>query len=58
MTVPDVSATTYPDEDESRCCLHVAITRAVHQLWIIEVGQRSPILESAAVGVTRSYGPG
>ncbi len=44
VIVPDVSATTYPDEDESRRRLHVAITRAVHQLWIIEVGPRSPIL--------------
>jgi DNA helicase II / ATP-dependent DNA helicase PcrA len=47
VIVPDVSAVTYPDDDESRRRLHVAITRAVHQLWIVEVGPRSRVLPSS-----------
>jgi DNA helicase II / ATP-dependent DNA helicase PcrA len=44
VILPDVSATTYPDDEESRRRLHVGVTRAAHQLWIVEVGSKSPIL--------------
>src|SRR5699024_9177875 len=34
VVVPDASAAAYPDTEESRRRLHVAVTRASHQLWI------------------------
>jgi DNA helicase IV len=44
VIVPDASANAYPDEDEARRRLHVAVTRAAHQLWIAAVGTPSPLL--------------
>jgi DNA helicase-2/ATP-dependent DNA helicase PcrA len=46
VVVPDASAATYPDGDEARRRLHVAITRASHQLWIATVGSPSPLVSS------------
>jgi DNA helicase IV len=46
VVVPDASAATYPDGDESRRRLHVAVTRASHQLWIAAVGTPSPLVAS------------
>jgi DNA helicase IV len=46
VIVPDASAATYPADDESRRRLHVAITRASHQLWIATVGSASPLVSS------------
>jgi DNA helicase II / ATP-dependent DNA helicase PcrA len=46
VIVPDASATTYPATDESRRRLHVAVTRASHQLWIATVGTPSPLVSS------------
>jgi DNA helicase IV len=46
VIVPDASAATYPDDDESRRRLHVAVTRASHQLWIATVGSPSPLVAS------------
>ena len=46
VIVPDASASTYPDDDESRRRLHVAVTRASHQLWIATVGSPSPLVAS------------
>ncbi len=40
----DVSAVNYPDTLESRHLLHIAATRAAHQLWITAVGKPSPLL--------------
>lgn len=34
VIVPDATATEYPVTDESRRRLHVAVTRAAHQLWV------------------------
>ncbi len=44
VVLPDVDAASYPPEDESRRVLHVAVTRAMHQLWIGNVGTPSPLL--------------
>ncbi|HEX2672081.1 MAG TPA: ATP-binding domain-containing protein [Polyangiaceae bacterium] len=44
VLVPQVSAATYPLNDEARHRLHVAVTRAVWQLWLVSGGNRSPIL--------------
>jgi superfamily I DNA/RNA helicase len=46
VIVPDASAVTYPADDESRRRLHVAVTRASHQLWIATVGAPSPLVSS------------
>jgi DNA helicase II / ATP-dependent DNA helicase PcrA len=40
----DVDATTYPDTVEARHLLHIGATRAAHQLWLVAVGQPSPLL--------------
>jgi len=42
----DVNAESYPDTTESRHLLHVAATRAAHQLWLIVPGQPSRVLQS------------
>jgi hypothetical protein len=44
VVVPDASASAYPEGDEPRRRLHVAVTRAAHQLWIATVGTPSPLL--------------
>ena len=44
VLVPQVSAAAYPLNDEARHRLHVAVTRAVWQLWLVSGGNRSPIL--------------
>ena len=48
VVVPDASAATYPADDESRRRLHVAVTRAAHQLWMTTVGRPSPLVESVS----------
>ncbi|MEM9692566.1 MAG: ATP-binding domain-containing protein [Myxococcota bacterium] len=40
----DVTASSYPDNDEARYQLHVGCTRAAHQLWVVSTGQPSPLL--------------
>ncbi|MHB1845761.1 MAG: ATP-binding domain-containing protein [Deltaproteobacteria bacterium] len=44
VIVPDADAVGYPDSDESRRALHVAATRAMHQLWFCSVGTPSAVL--------------
>jgi DNA helicase-2/ATP-dependent DNA helicase PcrA len=44
VIMPDVHAAAYPDTLDARRQLHVAATRAIHQLWIISVGLASPLL--------------
>ena len=44
------SARAYPDEPEARRRLHVAVTRAAHQLWIAAIGTPSPLLASLRPG--------
>ena len=44
VVVPDASARDYPATDEARRRLHVAVTRAAHQLWVAAVGTPSPLL--------------
>ncbi len=50
VVIPDASARAYPDTDEARRRLHVAVTRAAHQLWIAAVGTPSPLLRALAAG--------
>jgi DNA helicase II / ATP-dependent DNA helicase PcrA len=35
---------SYPDNDHARRLLHVAMTRAAHQLWVTYTGEPSPLL--------------
>lgn len=44
VVVPDASAACYPKTDEARRLLHVAVSRASHQLWIASAGVPSPLL--------------
>jgi DNA helicase-2/ATP-dependent DNA helicase PcrA len=44
VLVPQASASNYPVNDEARRRLHVAVTRAVWQLWLVSGGNRSQIL--------------
>ena len=49
VVVPDASATRYPDTPEARRALYVAVTRAIHQVWLSSVGTWSPILSAQAL---------
>jgi DNA helicase-2/ATP-dependent DNA helicase PcrA len=40
----DANADTYPDTEEARHLLHVGVTRAAHQLWIISTAEPSPLV--------------
>jgi DNA helicase IV len=44
VVVPDASDQNYPDGDETRHRLHVAATRAAHQLWVVWGGRASPAI--------------
>jgi DNA helicase-2/ATP-dependent DNA helicase PcrA len=47
VIIADGNTAEYPDDAESRRLLYVAVTRAIHQLWIIAVGTLSPIITQA-----------
>jgi DNA helicase-2/ATP-dependent DNA helicase PcrA len=40
----DVNDASYPASDDARRLLHVAMTRAAHQLWVTYTGNPSPLL--------------
>ncbi|MFZ5442825.1 MAG: ATP-binding domain-containing protein [Myxococcota bacterium] len=44
VVVPDVNAANWPGTDEGRRRLHVAVTRASHQLWLLSPGTPSPLI--------------
>jgi DNA helicase-2/ATP-dependent DNA helicase PcrA len=44
VVLAEVTATSYPDNDEARHLLHIAATRAAHQLWITTSDRPSPLL--------------
>jgi ATP-dependent DNA helicase UvrD/PcrA len=44
VIVPDASLRAYPDSEDARRRLHVAVTRAAHQLWIASPGTPSPLV--------------
>lgn len=46
VIVVDANASTFPNDLESRHLLHVAATRAAHQLWIVCTATPSPLLPS------------
>jgi len=40
----DVNATSYPAINWARHLLHIGVTRAAHQLWLVSVGEPSPLV--------------
>lgn len=44
VIIPDANVANYPDTPVARRSLHIAITRAVHQLWVIAPGKPSELL--------------
>ena len=44
VIVSDVDEINYPNTVESRRLLHVAATRAIHQLWMFWIGDKSPVI--------------
>ncbi|MBI2374600.1 MAG: ATP-binding domain-containing protein [Deltaproteobacteria bacterium] len=44
VVLVEVNASTYPETIEARHLLHIASTRAVHQLWVSSVGAPSLLL--------------
>jgi DNA helicase-2/ATP-dependent DNA helicase PcrA len=44
VVIVEASESSYPDDDEARHLLHIAATRAAHQLWLFVVGRPSPLL--------------
>lgn len=47
VVVPDVGERAYPDTPEHRRRLHVAVTRASQQVWLVAVGPESTILRAS-----------
>ncbi len=45
VVVLDVDSVNYPNTPAARRTLHVAATRAVHQLWMMSVGTPSPLVQ-------------
>ncbi|MBK7947642.1 MAG: ATP-binding domain-containing protein [Deltaproteobacteria bacterium] len=48
VIVLDVDSQNYPDTPTARRMLHVAATRAIHQLWMMSVGTPSPLVQRVA----------
>ncbi len=49
VVLVDVNAQSYPADDTSRHLLHIAATRAAHQLWIVVTGAPSPLLPARLI---------
>jgi DNA helicase-2/ATP-dependent DNA helicase PcrA len=47
VVMVDVNAASYPDQHWARHMLHIGVTRAAHQLWLISVGQPSHLIPAA-----------
>ncbi len=46
VIIPDGDHSAYPDTPRARKRLHLAATRAIHQLWVLYAGKVSPIISS------------
>jgi DNA helicase-2/ATP-dependent DNA helicase PcrA len=47
VVMVDVNAATYADTLEARHLLHIGVTRAAHQLWLLTTGEPSPLIPPA-----------
>jgi DNA helicase-2/ATP-dependent DNA helicase PcrA len=46
VVIPDATRVDYPSDSSSRRMLHVAATRAIHQLWILSTGDWSDLVRA------------
>jgi DNA helicase-2/ATP-dependent DNA helicase PcrA len=44
VVLVEVTAASYPEDDEARHLLHIGISRAAHQLWLLSSDPPSPLL--------------
>ena len=47
VVMVDVNAASYPIANWSRHLLHIGVTRAAHQLWLVSTGEPSPLVPAA-----------
>ncbi len=47
VVMVDVNAASYPDVHWARHLLHIGVTRAAHQLWLVSTGEVSPLVPAA-----------
>jgi DNA helicase-2/ATP-dependent DNA helicase PcrA len=49
VVVVECNRSTFPVDNETRHLLHIAATRAAHQLWVFSTGKPSLLLPEALV---------
>jgi DNA helicase-2/ATP-dependent DNA helicase PcrA len=47
VVMVDVNAASYPDQHWARHMLHIGVTRAAHQLWLVSTGEPSGLIPAA-----------
>ncbi|HEU4728794.1 MAG TPA: ATP-binding domain-containing protein [Kofleriaceae bacterium] len=47
VVMVDVNAASYPDQRWARHMLHIGVTRAAHQLWLVSTGEPSVLIPAA-----------
>ena len=47
VVMVDVNDTSYPKVNWARHLLHIGVTRAAHQLWLVSTGEPSPLVPQA-----------
>jgi DNA helicase-2/ATP-dependent DNA helicase PcrA len=47
VVMVDVNAGSYPDQHWARHMLHIGVTRAAHQLWLVSTGEPSVLIPAA-----------
>lgn len=47
VVMVDVNASSYPDQHWARHLLHIGVTRAAHQLWMVSTGEPSTLIPTA-----------
>jgi len=55
VVVPDATAAAYPATDDARRLLHVAATRASHQLWLVSGGEPTALVGAFAAGARAAH---
>jgi len=44
VVIVDASTASFPEDDEARHLMHIAATRAAHQLWVVSAGSPSMLI--------------
>jgi DNA helicase II / ATP-dependent DNA helicase PcrA len=47
VVMVDVNDTSYPDQHWARHLLHIGVTRAAHQLWLVSTGEPTSLIPAA-----------